>query len=180
MITEFKARAEEAGGSRLFRWSALNIRDGAGVFERLLGGGKYKTVLEIGTYRGATAAYMSQFCEKVITIDLKHGLMERDLEPFDRRGLWESLGVTNIESHLVSSDGEKAELIHSLDFDFAFIDGDHAGNAPGRDFGMVKRCGAVLFHDYGADNNGVTPFVNSLPKSQVQIMDIFAFWTANY
>ncbi len=65
----------------------MNIRDGAGVIERLLRRGKYRHVLEIGTYRGFTAAFMSQFCERVTTIDLKYGRMERYNEAFDRENL---------------------------------------------------------------------------------------------
>lgn len=162
---------------KFLRRSTLSVRNGAGVLERILGGGKYRKVLEIGTFRGVNAAYMAQFCDRVTTIDLLDGQLERWGTPFDRRAFWASLGVSNIDLHLVADDAEKSALIKTLDFDFAFIDGDHSGHAPRRDFEMVKHCGAVLFHDYGGPN-GVTPFVDSLPKDQVEIMDIFAFWRA--
>jgi predicted O-methyltransferase YrrM len=174
-IAEFKARAEACGGTGLFRRCALSIRDGAGVFEKLLGDRRYRTVLEIGTYRGVTAAYMSQFCDRVITIDLKNGRMERQSDPFDRKGFWRQLGIGNIELHLVRSNAEKASIVAGLDFDFAFVDGDHTPPGPAEDFAMVRKCGAVLFHDYDGQN-GVVDLVNSLPSHQVEVMDIFAFW----
>ncbi len=152
----------------------MNIRDGAGVIERLLRRGKYRHVLEIGTYRGFTAAFMSQFCERVTTIDLKYGRMERYNDTFDRAALWANLGTDNIDLHLVENDDEKAALIAGLDFDFAFIDGDH--DRPKADFELVKHCGAVLFHDYDGDN-AVTRLVDALPHSEVEIRDIFALWT---
>jgi predicted O-methyltransferase YrrM len=174
-VAEFREALSPLGNHRLFRRSALSIRDGAGVFERLLGGGKYKRVLEVGTYRGITAAFMAQFCERVMTIDLIDGRLERQPDVPNRYDIWDALGIWNIDLHLVGSKGEKAALIGRLDFDFAFVDGDHEGNGPAEDFALVKRCGAVLFHDYGA-RNGVTALVNSLPRRQVMIMDIFAFW----
>jgi hypothetical protein len=120
---------------------------------------------------------MAQFCESIVTIDLKHGKMEQDNQRFDRVRFWEALGITNIDLRLVCCDLEKTELIDSLDFDFAFVDGDHEGTAPAKDFELVKRCGTVLFHDYDGDN-GVTALINSLPREQVEIFDIFALWRA--
>lgn len=177
-IAKFKQRVEEYGGQGLFRRSALNIRDGAGVFEQVLGSGLYRSALEIGTYRGITAAYMAQFCEQVITIDLEHGRKEHLGDSFDRYALWETLGIHNIELCLVKSNKDKAALIRVLDFDFAFIDGDHSQRGVTEDFEMVRRCGTVLMHDYDPSRpNGVTVLVGSLPKNQWQViqMDIFAF-----
>lgn len=175
--SEFKAKVGAFAGSEFFRKSVLSIRGGAGVIEKLLGSGKYRRVLEIGTYRGVSAAFMAQFCEAVTTIDLVDGKMEQDRQVFDRVRLWEALGITNVDLRLVSSFHGKAQAVASATFDFAFIDGDHEGSAPRQDFDLVKHCGAVLFHDYGADN-GVTKLVRALPKAQVEIMDIFAFWRA--
>jgi predicted O-methyltransferase YrrM len=62
-----------------------------------------------------------------------------------------------------------------LSFDFAFIDGDHSYDAVAADFEMVKRCGAVLFHDY-VPGNEVARFIDELPQDQVSRMDMFGFW----
>lgn len=168
-------------GPAVMKRSAMNIRDGAGVFERVLSGKGYRTALEIGTYRGVSAAEMSQFCERVVTIDLFDGRLESLGESCDREAFWNSLGIHNVELKLVHDDAEKRRFVDALDFDFAFIDGAHDHRVKD-DFEMVKRCGHVLFHDYdkrgGPDTDIVYDFINTLPKEQIEVMDIFALWTA--
>lgn len=167
-------------GGKTLKRSALNIRGGAGVFEQVLSGNGYRTVLEIGTYRGVSAAEMSRYVERVVTIDLKHGRQEQLGEHFDRKAFWRGLGIDNIELRLIRDDTEKAALINGLEFDFAFVDGAHDATVA-NDFDLVKRCGRVLFHDYDsrgtAERDYVYDFVNTLPKHQVQVLDIFALWT---
>lgn len=175
MIDAFKARVGDFAAREFMRKSVLSIRDGAGVFERILGGGRFKRALEIGTYRGVSSALMAQFCETVVTVDLVEGKMERDRQLFDRVRFWEAMGVGNIESHLVRDDAEKAALVSKLAFDFAFVDGDHEGDAPRRDFDLVRRCSTVLFHDCDGDN-GVVRLIRSLPARQIEMIDIFALW----
>lgn len=181
-VAEFKKRVMEVTGCTegIFRKSALSIRDGAGVFDKVLGGKQYKTILEIGTFRGIGAAYMAQFCDRLITIDLANGRLEQLGEKFDRHALWSGLGINNIELHLVEDGRGKASLINVLQFDFAFIDGGKHDVAD--DFDSVKRCGTVLFHDFDKRGNRaqdtVYNFVRSLPREQVTVMDIFALWRA--
>jgi len=180
-MSDIRARIVELYGANVLRKSALNIRGGAGVFEQCMKGKGYKTALEIGTYRGVAAAEMAQYCETVVTIDLKHGKLEQAVEEFDRLRFWKELGVNNIELLLCDNDAHKAKLIEPLYFDFAFIDGAHDRTVR-NDFELVKRCGHVLFHDYDRrgvpDQDHVCDFVDSLPKSQITKMDIFALWTA--
>lgn len=176
---EFKRKVTEIAGEQAFHLSALRIRDGAGVLDYVLGAGRYRTVLEIGTYRGVGTAYIAGFVDKVITIDLKEGRLEKEDPSFDRAAFWRSMGAENIELCLVSSNEDKAKLIRSLEFDLAFIDGGK--NDIAEDFAMVSRCGAVLFHDYDDRGqpalNAVYDFVNALPRGEVQVMDLFALWT---
>jgi hypothetical protein len=78
----------------------------------------------------------------------------------------------------VKDDAEKAALVAGLDFDLAFVDGDH-DEGVAVDFDLVKRCGAVLFHDYAVSRKGrnaVMNLVDSLPRHEVEVIDIFAFW----
>lgn len=174
-------------GDGALKRSALNIRGGAGVFERVLSGKGYRTALEIGTYKGVAAAEMSLYVERVVTIDLLHGRLEQVGEKFDRRAFWTSLGVGNIELRLVQNDAEKETLVNGLEFDFAFIDGAHDRWSVENDFRLTRRCGRVLFHD--ADDNRkrdrkqsasnfVYEFLETLPHEQLWFHDIFALWTA--
>lgn len=183
-VTEFVARAsafEPALGGHLYKRSILSIRQGAGVIERVFAGGRYRRVLEIGTYRGISAAFIAGFCDRITTIDLHHGRMEQLDDSFDRRAFWEHMGVLDkIDLVLVDDDREKAEIVPGLDFDIAFIDGGKMNIES--DFALVSRCGTVLFHDVddrGRDDDYVWKFVTTrLPESQVTFMDIFALWKA--
>ena len=167
-------------GQHALKRSILSIREGGGVMEHFLSGKGVRTALEIGTYRGVGAAEISQFVDRVITVDLHQGRIEQLGEKWDRNAFWRSLGIENIELRLVRDDVEKAALIAGLDFDFAFVDGAHDQRVRD-DFELVKRCGRVLFHD--VDSRGkpeldhVYNFVMSLPRAQLQFMDIFALWT---
>lgn len=168
-------------GVAALKRSALSIRDGEGVFRKILGSGRYRHALEIGTYKGASAACMAQFCERVTTIDLQHGRLEQLGEPWDRHRFWSALGIGNIDLRLVVDDAEKADVIRELDFDFAFIDGAHDERVR-MDFDLVKRCGTVLFHDYDRrgikDQDQVADFIDTLPRNEFRKIDIFALWTA--
>lgn len=175
-----KDRIVSLYGDGILKKSAISIRDGYGVLESIFADGYFSNILEIGTYKGIGAACLSQWCEKVFTVDLIQGRMENNQENFDREEFWDSLGCKNIDLFLVKDNIEKSSLIQTLDFDIAFIDGGKDDIA--EDFEMVKHCGHVLFHDYDDRGqpalNKVYDFVNSLPKEKVTITDIFALWTA--
>lgn len=187
-MSDIRQRIVELHGEKILRKSAMNIRGGAGVFEHVLAGRGYGTVLEIGTYRGVSSAEIAQYVDRVVTIDLKHGKLEGAGENFDRLAFWDSLGVKNIELRLVADDAEKAAFVRGLDFDLAFIDGGHDARSVAFDFEITKRCGRILFHD-ADDNrlraskpdapNHVFEFISTLPKDEVEFIDIFALWTAS-
>jgi predicted O-methyltransferase YrrM len=180
-----RERIIAAYDQHVLRRSVLSIRGDVGeaVFREAMQGKGYQYAVEIGTYRGVGAAVMSQFCEVVLTFDLKHGRMEQLGETWDRHAFWTRLGVQDrIALRLVDDDKMKAAMINAVEFDFAFIDGAHDAASVARDFDLVKRCGRVLFHDYDRrgipDKDHVCDFVDALPKDQVKKMDIFALWTA--
>jgi hypothetical protein len=128
--------------------------------------------LEIGTYQGASTGLIATYCDSVHTIDTfeDHNLTQERV--------WQMFKVRDkITKHVVKSTKAKQELIKSLEFDFAFVDGDHMLPGIDWDFEAVKHCGRVLFHDYGSEGwPDVTEFVDALPKDQVTIYGVFALW----
>jgi predicted O-methyltransferase YrrM len=170
-------------GSKTLRKSAMNIRAGAGVIEWAMSGKGYKRAVEIGTYKGCATAEIAQYCNEVITIDLSTGKLEQNRETWDRNAFWKSLGIDNITFCPVANNAQKAGILEVLDFDFAFVDGDHTKRGVALDFSLVKKCGHVLFHD--ADDNGpgrpndVYEFLQTLPAGNLEYKDIFALWTAD-
>lgn len=172
-MSAIRDRIIELYSERYLRKSATR-HDDAEIFARLLAGKGYRAILEIGTYRGCTAAEMSQYCDRVVTIDLVHGRIDVDEPSIDRRVFWDSLGVSNVELVSVMDDTEKKRVIEALDFDFAFVDGAHDFDAVSLDFGLVKKCGRVLFHDYNTE--GVARLVDSL--GGVEVDGVFALWVA--
>lgn len=178
-MSAMRQRIVDLFGQHALKRSILSIREGGGVMEHFLSGKGVRTALEIGTYRGVGAAEISQFVDRVITIDLHHGRLEQLGESWNRQHFWSALGITNIDLRLVRDDAEKAALIRSLEFDFAFVDGAHDQRVRD-DFELVRRCGKVLFHD--VDRRGkpekdyVYDFVMSLPREQLEFRDIFALW----
>jgi len=181
MNSPMRQRIVDKYGEGILNRSVLSIRGGAGVIESILKGANCGTAVEIGTYKGVGAAELSQYCKRVITFDLKHGKLENAGQTFDRLAFWESLGINNIDLVLVEDDAEKAMILSHMEFDFAVIDGAHdAISKVAFDFDAVKKCGSVLFHDYDRDwiprKDCVCDFVDSLPKHQIKVLDIFAWW----
>ncbi len=172
-------------GPKALKRSALNIRNGAEIIADVMQKDKITTAIEIGTYRGFTSAIMSQYCKELYTFDLKHGRIEqvKDIHPeqaeIARSELWKDLGIHNIHLALIEDDIEKARILEHMKFDFAFVDGAHDETVK-NDFELVKKCGRVLFHDYDDSGckakNHVYDFINTLPKDEVEVIDIFAYW----
>lgn len=130
-----------------------------------------KTLVEIGTRHGAMAALLGRIAERVVTIDLHESPLVADV-----LACAEARNVVPIR---VPSDAAKALLLDSLDFDLAFIDGDHTVDGVALDFAHTRRCGRVLFHDYADPGfHGVTEFVDALADGTVIRDAPFAWWFA--
>jgi hypothetical protein len=173
---DFFVRAIDEFGLRVSRGTAIgyhykdnNVYNMERRFRDLVKG--YSSCVEIGTFRGVSTAILAHYCQKVTTIDIK--IFEEAVS------LWRFFGVRDkIRYCCVDSDASKAQAIDEIgDFDFAFIDGLHIFDAIKTDFELVKKCGTVLFHDYGMpDIPDVKIFVDTLPFKEVTIKHPFALW----
>lgn len=164
---QFAAVFKRFGADAFRRSSAVEP-----AFETLIkaGGFRGKRCVEIGTFNGITALVLSRYFEEVVSIDifphtLKHALME-------------FCGVKNVRFVDAKDNAEKAKVIAALDFDAAYVDGDHQ-NDTATDFALLERCGRVLFHEYWEQQKPVWDLVNSLRgRGTVQVEGKFALWTA--
>ena len=129
---------------------------------------KINTAVEIGTFWGATAAYMAQFANKVITFDIRNLY---DLKT------WQKLGLADkIEFYLVKDRNEIKKILENVNFDFAFIDDDHSASGVRESFEIVKRCGRVLFHDIEHPKfPGVSKFIDEIGARR---LDRNGYWEA--
>jgi protein-L-isoaspartate O-methyltransferase len=126
--------------------------------------------VEIGTCNGLTAIVLARHFEEVVTIDIAPNSMKHRIAV-----LCEARNIRFID---VESNTEKARLIAGLDFDFAYVDGDHAHDTEA-DFALVKRSGRVLFHEYWDAQPAVVSLVNRLKAAgNVVTKGKLALWTA--
>lgn len=126
--------------------------------------------VEIGTCKGLTALVLARYFKDVVSIDIVQDPHKREIAKF--------CGVTNIRFVDVADNKEKAELIRSLQFDGAYVDGDHARDTQ-TDFALVRSCEQVLFHEYWPAQPSVYRLVNELAKGgTVRTKGKLALWTA--
>lgn len=118
-----------------------------------------KCAFEVGTWNGLTAVVLSRFFERVVTVDITD-------QPLKHEILKEA-GVTNVECITIGDNKEKRGILEKLDFDFAYLDGDHAHDTD-TDFELVEGCGRVLFHEFWPHQAPVWRLVNTLPAIEVK------------
>ena len=116
------------------------------------------TCFEIGTWNGLTAVVLSQFFDRVVTVDIASNKIKHDIIAH--------CGITNIECFDIADNAGKGPILRGLDFDFAYLDGDHAHDTES-DFDMTRRCGRVLFHEAWPFQSPVWSLVNALPAHQI-------------
>lgn len=134
--------------------------------------------LEIGTLRGLSAVVLAHFSQSVITVDLDWNVdLAKVLALVDRE-------IRNrIAAVQVGDNSDKALFVNRLNFDFAFIDAGHTEGQVAIDFGLTRRCGEMLFHDYpasGSDCDGVGIVLNGAiaADGNVERRPPFAWWRA--
>jgi len=132
---------------------------------------KPKIALEIGTCLGISAALIAQYADKVYTIDIRQKKL--------RQSIWEHLGVQDkIVQIVVKDNAEKIKICEGLNFDFAYIDGDHSWDGIKTDWDCVKdKCSKILFDDYAWPNktSAVTRFIDGIEGYKKEIMENFLF-----
>jgi len=148
------------------------LRDEA-LFRRLLGEvAPINVAVETGTNRGFATVVLEEFCREVHTFDIK------DFP--GRQRIFDLFSAGRSTFHLIANDAEKKRVLDTLQFDFAFLDGNHYKVAD--DFEMVRHCGRVLFHDYTLgfppenQRSFVVRFVDTL-DGVVTKEPPFAYWT---
>lgn len=107
-------------------------------------------ILEIGTYNGISTVVLASIAKHVYTFDIAYRDAEFILNLFNLR-----YKVSMCAAPQEQIDFE-FHCLHNcwsgywkdwLNFDFAFIDGDHTYEAVKHDFSLVNFTGRVLFHD---------------------------------
>lgn len=159
----------EEFGQKIVHWSAARF-GGEKIISDIMDRLNVKKAVEIGTHLGLTSLIMSKHCEKLYTFDCW------DYE--EKYQLWKRFGAENIRYYTVPTDKEKGRILSTLEFDFAFVDGDHREGVV-TDFNFVKHCGRVLFHDANSASYAfvcVKNLVDSLPQDEITKIDNFALW----
>jgi hypothetical protein len=126
------------------------------------------TCFEIGSWNGLTAVILSRYFRRVVSVDIAHNLVKRDVTKF--------LGIDNIEFIDIEDNAHKAKVAHKLKFDFAYLDGDHANDTQD-DWALCKKAGRVLFHEAWEHQPPVWHLLMSLdPKAVKWGGDGLALW----
>lgn len=142
-------------GGRPFRRSSVFHGLGKFLVEQNVVG---SVCFEIGTWNGLTAAVLSKHFERVVSVDIAHNEMKNEI--------LSHLGVKNVTCLDISDNKEKAQVANNLEFDFAYLDGDHANDTES-DWALTKRCGRVLFHEVWPFQAPVFDLVQSMPPDEV-------------
>lgn len=155
----------QAFGAEVFRRSSIFHGLDAFLDESGVRGG---TCFEIGTWNGLTAITLSRYFDRVITVDIAHNAMKHEIIA--------RLGIDNIRCFDVADNADKARIAAAHDFDFAYLDGDHAHDTEA-DFALVEHCGRVLFHEVWPFQKPVWSRVHRLLPSEVTFGgDGLALW----
>lgn len=124
--------------------------------------------VEIGTYRGISAAVLASLGIFVHTFDV---IFQEDAE-----FVWKHFNCSEMIEYHVPPFCKKRKfhnIIKTLDFQFAFIDGQHTYEAVQSDFLMVKSCKLVLFHDNRDSFPGVKKLIQEIDARSI---GEFALW----
>jgi len=145
---------------------------------------KPRKILEIGTFQGVSAAYLSHLCEHVLTVDIwQHPLRDMVFERGRGKGAISAILTNN------QHDRDEYIIYMSGQVDLVILDGSHLYRDVEHDYALTCACKNLLFHDYGWESIGrkyeeswpdVTQFVNQLhddcefsSRYSIQSTDVF-------
>lgn len=151
-----------------WHWSAIANED---IFRYFLEKAKPKIALEIGTHYGVSTALIAEYAEEVHTFDIFAFPIQEKI--WDFCGCKHKIKVYNCKSSKL-----KKQIVESIPFDFAFIDGSHMFENVAFDFALVRRCGNILFHDYwpaGGVWPDVKDFVDRIKWKEIEVKVPFAY-----
>ena len=119
-----------------------------------------RSCFEVGTWNGLTAAVLSRYFDRIVTVDIAHNPLKHQV--------LRHLGITNVTCVDITDNAEKAQVWKKYggDFDFAYLDGDHANDTE-TDFDMLKGCERVLFHEAWPWQDPVWSLIHRLPRDEV-------------
>lgn len=142
-------------GPGLFRRSSVFHGLGDFLHEQQIRGGR---CFEIGTWNGLTAAVLSRHFDEVVTVDI--------FDQPEKQAVFEVLGIKNVRFVHIKDNVAKAKFARTLDFDFAYVDGDHANDTEA-DFALTRRGGRVLFHEAWPHQPPVWDLLHTLPQNEI-------------
>lgn len=193
-------RVTEKFGAAGTHWSIVAAYDGGEsdlrrLMHALFPGRQDLSIVEIGTHQGVSAAILAEY-GIVHTYDvvdwplrseiIKHlGVGHRvvfTLIPTANKGA--QIQGSAKHTHTIEEGNQwlGAQLKH-MDFDVAFIDGNHSYESVKANFEAAKGCGTVIFHDYSHDKghhlHRTVRFVDGIEREyggSVSGMEPFAIW----
>ncbi len=131
---------------------------------------KGKRCVEIGSYNGITALVLARYFDEVISFDIFPHTIKHTIAEF--------CGVKNIQFIDIKDNDDKARILAKLDFDAAYVDGNHEQDTES-DFELVKKCKRTLFHEYWTTQMPVWKLINRLKgadPASVVVQGKFALW----
>lgn len=117
-----------------------------------------KLCFEIGTWNALTSVILARHFERVVTVDIAHNALKHEVI--------KHLGIKNIRCFDIASNEDKAKVAMEFDFDFAYLDGDHAHDTES-DFELTKRCRRILMHEAWPWQRPVWDLIHRLPREQI-------------
>jgi len=136
-------------------------------------------IVEIGSHRGRSAAYMAAAAKTNVTIycidlwkndkDLRFVSDDNDLKMF-----WSLFDDLGLRENIVALQGKSEVFAHSWEFgiNLLFIDGDHSYDGVKSDYiawyPHVRDGGVIAFHDYHKNWPGVIRFVDETASRELK------------